>query len=189
MISSAERPFVAVITILAAAATFVDAQAMVNTGASHVVREAVAAPLPPRRKALRTALEPPRSPSASDEPVQKDHEIARGIRKIGLNEYRIQRAALDRVLGAQSEPMGSARVVPEQVAGKVVGIRLYGVRSDTVLGMLGFENGDRLQRINSYDITSPDLALEAYAHLRTANLLLVEVNRRGADTYLLYRIA
>jgi general secretion pathway protein C len=55
--------------------------------------------------------------------------------------------------------------------------------------MLGFENGDRLQRINSYDITSPDLALEAYAHLRTANLLLVEVNRRGADTYLLYRIA
>lgn len=212
MISSAERPFAAVIALLAAAATFLDAQAILHVDTSHVVREAAATLVPPHRETLGPALQPPNSHSTSTKPVpdrcpsdspaptdppqvsmvgastRTDRGMRRAIHKVGPNEYTVQRAALDSLLEAQAEARGLARLVPEQETGKTVGIRLYGIGSDTLLGMLGFQNGDRLQRINFYDITSPDQALEAYAHLRTANLLLVEVNRKGVDTYLLYRI-
>jgi len=62
-----------------------------------------------------------------------------------------------------------------------VGIRLFGVRPDTLLGALGLENGDRLQSINGFDMASPEKVLEAYARLRTADHLIVQVNRRGQN--------
>ena len=40
--------------------------------------------------------------------------------------------------------MKSARIVPEKEGDKVVGIRLFGIRPDSLLGTLGIENGDRL---------------------------------------------
>ena len=84
--------------------------------------------------------------------------------------------------------MRQARIVPEQENGKMVGIRLFGVRPDTLLGVLGMENGDRLQTINGFDMTSPEKALEAYARLRTADHLTVQVNRKGANMNLDYNI-
>ena len=50
------------------------------------------------------------------------------------------------------------------------------------------ENGDRLQTINGFDMTSPEKALEAYARLRTADHLTVQVNRKGSNTNLDYNI-
>jgi general secretion pathway protein C len=84
--------------------------------------------------------------------------------------------------------MRTARIVPEKEGDKVVGIRLYGVRPDTLLGVLGMENGDRLQTINGFDMASPEKALEAYARLRTAEKLVVQVNRRGQPVNLDYNI-
>ena len=50
---------------------------------------------------------------------------------------------VDKILENQAELMRQARIVPEQENGKVTGIRLFGVRADTLLGTLGMENGDR----------------------------------------------
>jgi general secretion pathway protein C len=41
------------------------------------------------------------------------------------------------------------------------------------------QNGDTVQSINGYDMTSPDAALEAYTKLRKADHLTVGVERRG----------
>jgi general secretion pathway protein C len=95
---------------------------------------------------------------------------------------------VDKILENQAELMRQARIVPEQENGKVVGIRLFGVRPDTLLGTLGMENGDRLEKINGFDMTSPESALEAYARLRTADHLTVSLNRRGQPTNVDYNI-
>jgi general secretion pathway protein C len=84
--------------------------------------------------------------------------------------------------------MRSARIVPETENGKTVGIRLFGVRSDSLLGLIGVENGDRLEKINGLDVASPERALEAYAKLRVADNLTVQVNRRGSPTNLEFHI-
>jgi general secretion pathway protein C len=112
-------------------------------------------------------------------PVPAD--IASKIQKVSANEFNVDRQVVDKILENQAELMKSARIVPEQENGKVVGIRLFGIRPDTLLGTLGLENGDRLQSINGFDMASPEKALEAYARLRTADHLTVQVNRRGQN--------
>jgi general secretion pathway protein C len=115
-------------------------------------------------------------------------DIKKGIQKIGPNQYNIDRSVVDKILENQAELMRQARIVPEQENGKVVGIRLFGVKPDTLLGTLGLENGDRLEQINGFDMASPEKALEAYARLRTADHLTVSVNRRGQPTNLDFNI-
>ena len=117
-----------------------------------------------------------------------DPALAKGIQRLSPTEFNIDRSVVDKILENQSELMRQARIVPEQENGKVVGIRMFGIRPETLLGVLGMENGDRLQTINGFDMASPEKALEAYARLRTADKLVVQVNRRGQNMNLDYNI-
>ena len=106
-------------------------------------------------------------------------EIASKIHKVSDTEFNVERAAIDSILENQGDLMRSARIVPEKEGDKVVGIRLFGIRQDSLLGTLGIENGDRLGSINGFEMSDPQKALEAYSKLRTADHLTVSVNRRG----------
>jgi general secretion pathway protein C len=106
-------------------------------------------------------------------------EISDKIHKVSETEFNVERAAIDAILENQAELMRSARIVPEKEGDKIVGIRLFGVRQDSLLGSLGIENGDRLSSINGFEMSDPQKALEAYSKLRTADHLTVAVNRRG----------
>jgi general secretion pathway protein C len=127
-------------------------------------------------------------PPPAGGPGGVDPSISKGIQKISANEFNIDRTVVDKILENQAELMRQARIVPEQENGKMVGIRLFGVRPDTLLGVLGMSNGDRLQTINGFDMTSPEKALEAYARLRTSDHLTVQVNRGGQNMNLDYNI-
>jgi general secretion pathway protein C len=111
-------------------------------------------------------------------------DIAAKIHKVSETEFNVDRSVVDGILENQAQLMRSARIVPEQKDGKTVGIRLFGIRPDTLLGSLGLQNGDRLESINGFDVANPEKALEAFAHLRTASALQVHLNRRGKDTNL-----
>jgi general secretion pathway protein C len=115
-------------------------------------------------------------------------DIASKIQKVSETEFNVDRSVVDKILENQAELMRSARIVPEQKDGKVVGIRMFGIRPDTLLGTLGFQNGDRLETINGFNMSSPEKALEAYARLRTAPNLTVKINRRGKPTTVDFRI-
>jgi len=115
-------------------------------------------------------------------------DIASKIQKISDTEFNIDRSVVDKILENQAELMKSARIVPEQKDGKVVGVRLFGIRPDTLLGTLGLQNGDRLETLNGFNMASPEKALEAYARLRTASQLNVKVNRRGSPVSVDYHI-
>src|SRR5262249_26365233 len=128
------------------------------------------------------------APSGGSGAKAIDPSIKAGIQKVGNNEYNIDRAVVDKILENQADLMRQARIVPEQENGRVVGIRMFGIRNDTLLGTLGMQNGDRLQTINGFDMASPEKALEAYARLRTADKLTVSLNRNGQNMNLDYNI-
>jgi len=110
------------------------------------------------------------------------------IRHLGAGTYVIARDSIDRVLENQSVLMRSTRILPHERDGRVVGVRVFGVRPDSLLGLLGLENGDVLTHINGLDIASPDHCLEAYTRLRTSDRFTLEVergSRRLALTYLI----
>lgn len=88
-------------------------------------------------------------------------------------------SAQPRITAAPLALLQSVRVVPEQMNGKVVRLRLFGIRPASLLGTLGLKNGDRLESINGFDVTNPEKALEAYARLRTAPHLQLRLVRSG----------
>ncbi len=120
-----------------------------------------------------------KAPAKRGGPRSVPSDIASKIQKVGATEFNVDRSVVDQIMENQAELMRSARIVPEQENGKVVGVRLFGIRPDTLLGTLGLQNGDRLETINGFNMASPEKALEAYARLRTADHLTVTVNRGG----------
>jgi general secretion pathway protein C len=128
------------------------------------------------------STKPPRGAKALDPDLRK------GIVAISPTEFNIDRSVVDRILENQAELMKQARIIPVQENGRVVGVRMLGIRPDTLLGVLGMQNNDRLQTINGFEVANPEKALEAYARLRTADKLTIQVNRGGKDMNLDYNI-
>ena len=145
-------------------------------------------PVPQPGAAAPAPAAMPDGPPPSGGPTTVPADIASKIQKVSDSEFNVDRSVVDKILENQAELMRSARIVPEQKDGKVIGIRLFGVRPDTLLGTLGLQNGDRLEAINGFTMASPEKALEAYARLRTASNLNVKLNRRGAPATIDYRI-
>lgn len=134
----------------------------------------------------------PAAKPAAAEPASKEagnDELDKGIRQVSETKYQVQRSLVDKLLSNQAELMRSARVVPHEENGRVVGVKLYGIRRSSLLGKLGIQNGDMLRTINGFDMSAPDSALEAYAKLRSASNLSVAVVRRGAAVTMEYNIA
>ncbi len=122
-----------------------------------------------------------RSPPGRGAPKLPD-DIKNKIKKISDTEFEVDRSVVDAVLSNQAQLMRSARIIPETKNGQVVGVRLFGIRPDTLLGTLGIQNGDRLETINGFSMSSPEKALEAYTRLRAAEGLTLQVDRRGQPT-------
>jgi general secretion pathway protein C len=148
-----------------------------NASESERPPAASAAPTPP----------PPRRTRRASAPALPA-EISEKIQKVSETEFNVDRSVIDSVLENQAQLMRSARIVPEQKDGKTVGIRLFGIRQDTLLGTLGMQNGDRLETINGFEMSNPQKALEAYARLQTATSLTVQLTRRGKPLTITYQI-
>lgn len=140
-----------------------------------------------RKPAIKPAVSAPVARSTSNGGVQND-DLEKNIQKLSDTKYTVNRELVSKVLSNQAQLMRSARVVPHEQNGQVVGVKLYGIRRQSILGKLGLQNGDLLRNINGYDMGSPNSALEAYARLRSADALSVAITRRGQPVTLEYGI-
>ena len=138
---------------------------------------------PPPKPAAPAVAEAPAAPASGEA------ELDQGIKQVSDTKYTVRRNLVDKLLQNQAELMRSARVVPHEENGRVVGVKLYGIRKSSLLGKLGLQNGDMLRTINGFDMGSPDSALEAYAKLRSASNLSLAVVRRGNAVTMEYNIA
>lgn len=136
-----------------------------GNGAAPSTRASGEGETPPRRGGRGATLPP---------------ELAAKIHKVSDTEFNIERSVVDEILENQAELMRSARVVPDKQGDKVLGVRLFGVRTGSLLHTLGLKNGDRLEAINGFDMSDPQKALEAYGRLRTADALKVKISRGNA---------
>ncbi len=88
----------------------------------------------------------------------------------------------------QTAWLSHVRVVPERKDGNIIGVRLFGVRPNSLLQLIGLQNGDRLDAINGFALGTPAQALSAYAQLRAARRVALDIERRGQPVTLAYRI-
>lgn len=107
-----------------------------------------------------------------------DH-IETEIRKSDDTHFGVTRRGADAILANMRLVAHSLRVAPEMKGEHVIGFRIVGMKTTSVLGMLGLREGDVVQSLNGRDINTPDSALEAYAKLRSTKHLQAHLTRDG----------
>ena len=143
--------------------------------------------------ALARAPAQPKKPAASKAGNARNaglsaEELDDGIEKVTDTRFNIQRSLVDKALANQGSLMKTARVIPHEEDGRVVGVKLYGIRRNSLLGRLGVRNGDMLRTINGFAMASPDTALQAYSRLRSADKLTLAIKRQNNEMTIEYNI-
>jgi len=87
-------------------------------------------------------------------------DITKGIQKIGATEFNVDRGVVDKILENQAELMRQRALYRNRRTARssAFGCSALAGHAPRTLGM---ENGDRLEKINGFDMTSPEKALEA----------------------------
>jgi general secretion pathway protein C len=132
---------------------------------------------------------PPGRPGAAPPPAAGGlpPALAGHIRQRGEHEFDVDRSAVDALVANPAELM-KTRVTPVKEGDRVVGLKLGGIRPDSVLGAIGLQNGDQLTSINGFEMNDPQKMLEAYSKLLRADHLAVSVVRNGKPVSLDFSI-
>ncbi len=104
---------------------------------------------------------------------------ADGVKKLADNRYEIQRSVIDNTLSNLNNVATQARIVPSFKNGAANGFKLFSIQPGSLYTSIGVENGDVIQKINGYEINSPDKALEIYQKLRESSHITLEIERNG----------
>jgi general secretion pathway protein C len=102
-----------------------------------------------------------------------------GIKKLDEHRYQIERSTVNNALSNMNDLAMQARIVPSFKNGQPNGFKLFSIRPDSLYAKIGIQNGDVIQRLNGFDMNSPDKALEAYTKLKSANAIDMQVERNG----------
>ena len=173
----------------------------VRLTATMVAAEAtLARPVQPSRAHAPRAAPPPlpatattpreRTPETSFPSWHFDaqHTSEHGILEVAPGEFVVDREVIDGIAAESAELMTFTRISPEPQNGNAVGVRIFGIHPHMTLSRLGFVNGDRVDAINGWDVSSAEQALEAYARLRTSDELLVALTRNGSRRFFRYHV-
>ena len=112
-----------------------------------------------------------------------------GVRQLADNKYEIDRGTLDSTLSDLNKIATQARIVPSFKNGVASGFKLFSIQPGSLYSSIGIENGDVIQRVNGYEINSPEKALELYQKLRESAHVTIELERGGQTIRKEYNIS
>lgn len=113
------------------------------------------------------------APAVAVQPTSTPAQPTRGIARVGPSEVHVDRGVLDRYLESPGE-LARVRVVPD-----ASGVRIVKVPPDSVVALLGLQDGDRIVSAGGIEMTSPEKILELCARIRTVERLSMVVVRNG----------
>lgn len=110
------------------------------------------------------------------------------IMSSGNNTFILNQEGILHAIENPSQLMTDARLQPNYVNGKQEGFLLREVRNGGIYQSLGLQNGDILLRINNYEITNPEIALQALTALKGMDRVNLDILRNGERMTLNYQI-
>jgi general secretion pathway protein C len=108
--------------------------------------------------------------------------------KVGKGMYVVDQEKLKQAIDNPDRIMTDARLRPNNVNGRQEGFILSEVKTDGIYSNLGLQNGDVLLRINDYDISNPERALQAFTSLKGMDRVRVDLIRNGNRMTMTYQI-
>lgn len=110
------------------------------------------------------------------------------VRSSGNNNFIVSQESIQHAMENPSQLMTDARLQPNYINGKQEGFILREVRNGGIYQSLGLQNGDVLFRINNYEITNPEIALQAFTALKGMDRVDLDILRNGSRMTLTYQI-
>ena len=108
--------------------------------------------------------------------------------KIGRDTYIVDQRKIQQAISNPSQMMTDARLRPNVNDGKEGGFILSEVKIGGIYHSLGLQDGDVLLRINEYDISNPERALQAFTALKGLERVQIDLIRRGSKMTMTYQI-
>jgi general secretion pathway protein C len=108
--------------------------------------------------------------------------------KIGRDTYIVDQRKIQQAISNPSQMMTDARLRPNVNNGKEGGFILSEVKPGGIYHSLGLQDGDVLLRINEYDISNPERALQAFTALKGLERVQIDLMRRGSKMTMTYQI-
>lgn len=108
--------------------------------------------------------------------------------RVGRGTYVVDQGKLQQVIANPGQMMTDARLRPNVVSGKEEGFMLSEVKPGGIYQSLGLQNGDVLLRINEYDISNPERALQAFTALKGLDRVQIDLIRSGSKMTMTYQI-
>ncbi len=137
-----------------------------------------AAPSPSRARPTRVSKA--RTAAQGSKPVT--------VRKVGDNNFVMDRREVEGVLQDFNKLLTQIRVVPHFSDGKPDGFKIFNIRPGSLFASLGMVNGDIIKRVNGLDITGPEQALQMFQQLRDESQVTVDLERFRKNLTLQYEI-
>ena len=109
-------------------------------------------------------------------------------RKIGSGAYVVDQARLQQTISNPGQMMTDARLRPNVSGGKEEGFVLSEVKPGGIYDSLGLQNGDVLLKINEYDVSNPEKALQAFTALKGMERVQIDLIRSGSKMTMTYQI-
>jgi type II secretion system protein C len=127
------------------------------------------------------------APGAID--TLKDTKAASGpVQLVKKGEYMIDQKAVKLALDNPTQIMTDAKLIPNMTKDKQEGFILREVRKNGFYENLGMQNGDILLRVNSFNISNPENALQAFTALRGMDKVQLDIIRNNNRMTLNYQI-
>jgi type II secretion system protein C len=110
------------------------------------------------------------------------------VRMIGRGSYIVDQARLQQMIANPGQMMTDARLRPNTADGRQEGFVLGEVKPNGIYQSLGLQDGDVLLRINEYDISNPERALQAFTALKGLDRVQIDLIRSGSRMTMTYQI-
>jgi len=109
-------------------------------------------------------------------------------RKVERGIYMLDQERVQQAISNPNQIMTDARLKPNIVNGRQEGFILSEVKPGGIYQSLGLLNGDVLLRINEYEISNPERALQAFTALKGLERVQIDLIRGGSKMTMTYQI-
>lgn len=110
------------------------------------------------------------------------------IQRTAENAFTVDREALRESIDNPQHLMTDARMVPNMEGAEQRGFVLREVRPGGIYQKLGMRNGDVLLRVNEFEISDTESALQAFTALRGLDRVALDIVRGGSNMTLTYSV-
>ena len=100
-------------------------------------------------------------------------------KKTGDNRWVISQKAVLNALDDMGSVLTSARLTPRVKNGVVEGFLVTEIKPRGIMDAVGLKNGDILKRVNGYEMTSPERAIQVLTALKGETSFDLDIVRNG----------